>query len=254
MAVQLPTLGTLLGHYRVLEEVGHGGMGVVFRARDEQLERDVAVKILPSQIFPNENARKRFRREARVLAKLNHPNVAMAFDYGQHDGIDYLVTEYVGGTSLDSKLAGGGLPEKAVIQLGTQLASGLAAAHHEHIIHRDLKPGNLRLTIDGQLKILDFGLACWLDPDVDLAKTLSLSEASQENAGGTLPFMAPEQVRCEPTDQRTDIWGAGAVLYVMATGQRPFPMTSRLKLIDAIQHLAPPAPSVLNRQITPSLD
>jgi tetratricopeptide (TPR) repeat protein len=254
MVVQLPAIGTLLGHYRVLEEIGHGGMGIVFRARDEQLERDVAVKILPSGIFPNESVRKRFRREARVLAKLNHPNVAMAFDCGVQDGIDYLVTEYVGGMTLDAKLANGALPEKTVIQLGIQLANGLAAAHHEHIIHRDLKPGNLRLTVDGQLKILDFGLASWLDPDADLAKTLSFSELAQESAGGTLPFMAPEQVRCDPTDQRTDIWGAGAVLYVMATGQRPFPMASRFKLIEAIQHLAPPAPSLINRQLTTSID
>jgi serine/threonine protein kinase/tetratricopeptide (TPR) repeat protein len=254
MAGQLPTVGTVLGHYRILEEIGRGGMGVVFRARDEQLQRDVAVKILPGRIFPNESARKRFRREARVVARLNHPNVAMAFDYGEQDGIDYLVTEYVGGTRLDAKLANGALPEKTVIQLGIQLANGLAAAHHEQIVHRDLKPGNLRLTVDGQLKILDFGLAYWLDPDADLAKTLSLSEVSQDSAGGTLPFMAPEQIRCEPTDQRTDIWGAGAVLYVMATGQRPFPMTSRLKLIDAIEHLAPPAPSQLNKLVTPPLD
>jgi serine/threonine protein kinase len=115
MAVQLPAVGTLLGHYRVLEEVGRGGMGVVFRARDEQLERDVAVKILPPRMFPNERARKRFHREARMLAKLNHPNVAMAFDCGQQDGIDYLVTEFVGGMTLDAKLANGPLPERTVI-------------------------------------------------------------------------------------------------------------------------------------------
>jgi serine/threonine-protein kinase len=245
-------IGQTFSHYRILEEVGHGGMGVVFRARDEQLERDVAVKILPPRTFPNDRARRQFRREARVLAKLNHPNVAMAFDFGQQDGIDYLVTEYVGGTTLDAKLANGALPERTVIQLGIQLAKGLAAAHSEHIIHRDLKPGNLRLTTDGQLKILDFGLASWLDPDLNLAETLS--EESLERAGGTLPYMAPEQVRCEELDSRTDLWGAGAVLYVMATGQRPFPMASRLKLIDAIQHLSPPAPSALNRQITSSLD
>jgi eukaryotic-like serine/threonine-protein kinase len=252
MVVQLPPVGAVLGHYRIIEEVGRGGMGVVFRARDEQLDRHVALKILPSRIFPNEGARQRFRREARVLAKLNHPNVAMAFDYGQQDGVDYLVTEYVGGSTLDAKLANGPMPERTIIQLGIQLAKGLAAAHREHIIHRDLKPANLRLTNDGQLKVLDFGLASWLEPDADLAKTLS--QESEEVGGGTLPYMAPEQVRCEGTDHRTDIWGAGAVLYVMATGQRPFPMASRLKLIEAIQHLAPPPPSALNRQITPSLD
>jgi len=248
--------GTLIGQtvsrYRILEEVGHGGMGVVFRARDEQLERDVAVKILPPRMFPNQHARKRFHREARVLAKLNHPNIAMAFDYGQQDGIDFLVTEFVGGMTLDAKLANGPLPERTVIQLGIQLAKGLAAAHNEHIIHRDLKPGNVRLTADGQLKILDFGLACWVDPGGDLAKTLS--EDSEDSGAGTLAYMAPEQIRCHEVDQRADIWGAGTILYVMATGQRPFPMSSRLKLIDAIEHLSPPAPSTLNKQITSSLD
>lgn len=248
--------GTLIGQtisrYRILEEVGHGGMGVVFRARDEQLERDVAVKMLPPRMFPNERARKRFHREARVLAKLNHPNIAMAFDYGQQDGIDYLVTEFVGGMTIDTTLANGPLPERTVIQLGIQLAKGLAAAHHEHIIHRDLKPGNVRLTADGQLKILDFGLACWVDPEADLTKTLS--EDSDDSGAGTLAYMSPEQIRCHEVDQRADIWGAGTVLYVMATGQHPFPMSSRLKLIDAIEHLSPPAPSTLNRQITSSLD
>jgi tetratricopeptide (TPR) repeat protein len=248
--------GTLIGQtvsrYRIVEEVGHGGMGVVFRARDEQLERDVAVKILTPRILPNQRARKRFHREARVLAKLNHPNVAMAFDYGEQDGIDYLVTEFVGGMTIDAKLANGPLPERTVIQLGIQLARGLAAAHHEHIIHRDLKPGNVRLTTDGQLKILDFGLACWVDPEGDLAKTLS--EDSDDSGVGTLAYMAPEQIRCDEVDQRADIWGAGTILYVMATGQRPFPMVSRLKLIDAIQHLSPRAPSTLNRQITSPLD
>ena len=115
-------IGTLIGQtvsrYRILEEIGHGGMGVVFRARDEQLDRDVAVKILPPRIFPNQRARKRFHREAQVLAKLNHPNVAMAFDYGQQDGIDYLVTEFVGGFTLDAKLVNGPLPERTVIHLG----------------------------------------------------------------------------------------------------------------------------------------
>ena len=224
----------------------------MFRARDERLERDVAVKILPPGTFPDENAMKRFQREARVLARLNHPNVAMAFDYGQQDGIEYLVTEYVGGTTLDARLAKGALQQKTVIQLGIQLAKGLAAAHREQIIHRDLKPGNVRLTSDGELKILDFGLARWREPISDLAKTLSLEP--KETIAGTLPYMAPEQIRGEEADPRTDIWGAGAVLYEMATGQRPFPMSSNLKLMNAIQHLVPPVPSALNHQISPSLD
>jgi len=252
MTVQEPVIGALLGHYRLLEQVGKGGMGVVFRARDERLERDVAVKVLPPGIFPDENSRKRFRREARVLAKLSHPNVAMAFDFGQQDGIDYLVTEYVPGITLDAKLAEGPLPQKTVLELGIQLAKGLVVAHREQIIHRDLKPGNLRLTSDGELKILDFGLARWREPVSDVATTLSLEP--RDTMAGTLPYMAPEQIRCEEVDARTDIWSVGAVLYEMATGKRPFPVASGLKLIEAIQHLDPPAPSTLNKQITPALD
>jgi eukaryotic-like serine/threonine-protein kinase len=252
MSVQAPVIGDVLGHYRLLEQVGQGGMGIVFLARDERLERDVAVKLLPPGTFPNDSARKRFRREARILAKLNHPNVAMAFDFGQQDSIDYLVTEYVSGITLDAKLAKGPMTQKTVLELGIQLAKGLSVVHREQVIHRDLKPGNLRLTNEGELKILDFGLARWREPVSDFAKTLSLE--SPDTITGTLPYMAPEQIRCQEVDARTDIWGAGAVLYEMATGERPFPMASGLKLIEAIQHLDPPAPSTLNRQITPTLD
>jgi len=227
-------------------------MGVVFRAYDEQLARDVAVKVLPPGTFPDENARKRFLREARLLAKLNHPNVAMAFDFGQQNGIDYLVTEYVPGITLDAKLANGPLPQRTVLELGIQLAKGLAVAHREAIIHRDLKPGNLRLSSHGELKILDFGLARWRKPASDTAETLSLE--TRDTVAGTLPYMAPEQIRCEELDLRTDIWGAGAVLYEMATGKRPFPQASGLKLIQSIQNLDPPAPSALNEQMTPALD
>jgi serine/threonine-protein kinase len=242
----------MLGHYRLLEQVGSGGMGVVFRAYDEQLARDVAVKVLPPGTFPDENARRRFLREARLLAKLNHPNVAMAFDFGQHDGIDYLVTEYVPGITLDAKLAKGPLPQRTVLELGIQLAKGLAVAHQESIIHRDLKPGNLRLSSNGELKILDFGLARWRKPTTDTAETLSFE--TRDSAAGTLPYMAPEQIRCEELDLRTDIWGAGAVLYEMATGKRPFPQASGLKLIQSIQNLDPLVPSTLNEQVTPALD
>jgi len=200
MSAQGPAVGALLGHYRIVEQVGKGGMGVVFRAWDERLERDVAVKVLPPGTFPDETARKRFQREARVLAKLNHPNIVMAFDFGQQDGIDYLVTEYVPGLTLDAKLASGALSQKKVVELAVQLAKGLAAAHRAHIIHRDLKPGNLRLTDEGELKILDFGLARWREPVSELAATASME--AKDAIGGTLPYMAPEQTRCEAAETR----------------------------------------------------
>jgi eukaryotic-like serine/threonine-protein kinase len=252
MEGRLPSIGSSLGRYRLLEQIGHGGMGIVFRAHDEELDRVVAVKIIPAGTFPDENSRKRFRREARVLAKLNHPNVTTVFDYGTEGDIDYLVTEFVGGVALDSRVAAGPLPQKAVLELGIQLAKGLAAAHREQIIHRDLKPANLRLTASGDLKILDFGLASSREPVSDFAKTMSAE--MQDHTAGTLPYMAPEQIKGEITDPRTDVWGAGAVLYELSTGQRPFPMISTLKLIDAIQRYDPSPPSTLNKQITPALD
>ena len=252
MEVRAPAVGDLLGHYHLVEQVGRGGMGVVFRARDEQLVRDVAVKVLPPGTFPDERARKRFLGEARLLAKLSHPNVAMAFDFGQQQGIDFLVTEYVPGITLDAKLAKGPLPLKTVLELGIQLSRGLAAAHRVGIIHRDLKPGNLRLTADGELKILDFGLARWREPASEMAETASA--ATRETAAGTLPYMAPEQIRCEELDIRTDIWGAGTVLYEMATSTRPFPAASGLKLIQDIQHADPIPPSTRNEHVTSSLD
>jgi eukaryotic-like serine/threonine-protein kinase len=166
MTDAIPTIGQVLGHYRIVEKIGAGGMGVVFRARDQQLDRDVALKVLPKQVLLTETARRQFRREALSLARMTDPHVAMAFDFGQDNGINYLVTEYVPGITLDAKLAGRPMPEAEVLQLGKQMASGLEAAHKEGVIHRDLKPSNLKITPDGRLKILDFGLAYMLSRPV----------------------------------------------------------------------------------------
>lgn len=252
MAAQAPAIGAVLGHYRIVEQIGMGGMGVVFRARDEQLDRNVAVKVLPPGTFPDDTARRRFHREARVLAKLNHPNIAMAFDFGQQDGVDYLVTEFVPGVNLNDRLATGPLPQNTIVNIGIELAKGLAAAHHEGIVHRDLKPSNLRLTPEGKLKILDFGLAHYDPPVNDSVATISVDEKGR--VAGTLPYMSPEQVRCEPGDERLDIWAAGCVLYEMATGKRAFPAHETLKLIETIQHADPPSPSKVNHHIDPHLD
>jgi len=203
-----PIAGRTLGHYRILEQIGAGGMGVVYRAHDERLERDVALKVLPPGVLADESARKRFRTEALALSRLNHPNIATVHDFDSQEGIDFLVTEMVPGITLDDKLAAGPLPEKEVLQIGSQLADGLAAAHHEGVIHRDLKPGNLRLTPEGRLKILDFGLAKRLDPASHVSVTQSALEAGPV---GTLAYMAPEQLRNEKVDARADIWAAGLV-------------------------------------------
>src|SRR5712691_4288530 len=146
MAAPSELVGQILGHYRILEQIGAGGMGVVYLAHDEQLDRDVAIKVLPAGMLADDAARKRFRKEALSLAKLNHPNIATVHEFGSQDGTDFLVTEYIAGMTLDGKLAAGALPEKQVIYLGVQLAQGLSAAHGHGIVHRYLKPANLRLT------------------------------------------------------------------------------------------------------------
>lgn len=253
MAAQFDFVGHTLGHYRIMEQIGAGGMGVVYRTYDEQLERVVAVKVLPAGTLADETARKRFRKEALALARLNHPNIETVHDFGDYDGTDFLVMELIPGSSLKAKLASGPLPEKEIIRLGMQLAEGLAAAHEQEVVHRDLKPGNLMVTPDGRLKILDFGLAKLLHPDQDVDVTQSIS-AGTGPVSGTLPYMSPEQLRGEPTDARTDIYAAGAVLYEMATGQRPFPQAHGPTLMGAILHEVPPPPSSLNHRIPTALE
>jgi tetratricopeptide (TPR) repeat protein len=240
-----------LSHYRVLEEIGRGGMGVVYRAHDEQLDRDVALKVLPTGLLADENARRRFRREALALAKLNHPNVGVVYEFGDQGGIDFLVMELVSGISLDAKLAAGPMPEKEILRLGAQFADGLEASHAKGILHRDLKPGNLRLATDGRLKILDFGLAQSMESDTDDA-TASLTQAKEFS--GTLRYMAPEQLRGGKADVRTDIYSAGAVLYEMATGKRVFGDVTGPVLVGAILEKLPSSPSSWNRTISPALE
>ncbi len=249
-------IGQTLGHYRIAEKIGAGGMGVVYRARDEHLGRDVAIKVLPTGTLADEAARKRFCKEALALSKLNHPNIETVHDFDSQDGVDFLVMELIPGLTLDEKLTTGALPEKEVARLGTQLAEGLAAAHDRGVLHRDLKPGNLRVTHDGRLKILDFGLAKLLRPASEEATRESLTESLVEPhaVAGTLPYMAPEQLRAEKVDFGTDIYALGAVLYEMATGQRAFAETQGPRLIDAILHTPPVPPRAVNAKVSPRLE
>jgi tetratricopeptide (TPR) repeat protein len=247
MASSGSIIGRTLGHYRVLEEIGSGGMGVVYRAHDERLERDVALKVLPPGTLADDSTRKRFRKEALALSRLSHPNIATVFDFDTQEGTDFLVTELIEGVTLDDKLASGPLPEKEVIPIGLQLADGLGAAHREGVIHRDLKPGNLRLTPEGRLKILDFGLAKRVDPADQATVTQSFSE--QRGPAGTLAYMAPEQLRGEKVDTRADLWAAGVVLYELATGRRPFEGLTTTALADEILHAAAPSPQVLQPKL-----
>ncbi|PYU00508.1 MAG: hypothetical protein DMG38_07070 [Acidobacteria bacterium] len=244
-------IGQTLGHYRILEKVAAGGMGVVYRARDEQLDRDVAVKALPSGTLSDDATRRHFRKEATALAKLNHPNIETVYEFGTQDGVDFLVMEYVPGKTLAERLATGTLPEKDVIALGIQIASALEEAHDRGIVHRDLKPANIAITTKGYAKILDFGLAKSLRPvEGGSSETLTNSQA----AAGTLPYMPPEQLKGEPVDARADIYTMGGVLYEMSTGRRAFQEELPSRLIDAILHQPPVPVRALNPRISPELE
>ncbi|MGZ4789771.1 MAG: protein kinase domain-containing protein, partial [Terriglobales bacterium] len=245
-------VGQTLGHYRIVDKIGEGGMGVVYRAHDEHLDREVAIKVLPPGILSDERSRKRFRKEALALSKLNHPNIATIHDFDTQADADFLVMEYIPGVMLNDKLAKGPLPEKEIIALGTQLGEGLWAAHEHGVVHRDLKPGNLRLTTDGRVKILDFGLAKLRVPVAASAATESMSQT--ETLAGTLPYMAPEQLLGGEIDIRTDIHAAGLVLYEMATGKRAFAEFPSGELIGAIVHHSPVPPRELNHELSPELD
>ena len=236
--------GGVLGHYRIVERLGQGGMGVVFRAHDLRLGRDVALKILQGAIH-DEVSRKRFHHEARLLAKLNHPNIATIYDFDSQDGIDFLVAEYIPGQTLSARLASGPLPERELVRLGIQLAEGLACAHGAGVLHRDLKPGNLQLTPDGRLKILDFGLAQFSHP-TSVATTQSVLDLPH---AGTLPYQAPEQLRGKGASVLSDIYAAGAVLYEAVTGQRAFDGKDPVQVIQRITQEPPNSP----RQLNPAL-
>jgi eukaryotic-like serine/threonine-protein kinase len=240
-----------LGHYRILEKIGAGGMGEVYRARDERLEREVAVKVLPHGMLSDDSVRKRLRKEAQILSKLNHPNIETLFDFDHEELVEFLVVEYVAGVTLSEVLSNGALPEKEVARIGVQLANGLAAAHGQKIVHRDLKADNLRLTSDGRLKILDFGIAKLFKEA--LSDTTTDSTTGQGKIIGTLPYMAPEQLRGERADARTDIYSAGVVLYEMATGKRPFRDETAPRLVDAILHMPPVTPRAVNARVSPEM-
>ena len=244
--------GAKLGPYEILAPLGAGGMGVVYRARDGRLERDVAIKVLSLGLLTDEAARKRFRKEALALAKLNHPNIAAVYDVGEEKGTDYLVMECVPGKSLAEEAGSRPVPEKEAVALGTQIATALEEAHEQGIVHRDLKPGNIMVTPKRQAKVLDFGLARILRPLGEASATESFTQT--QNLAGTLPYMAPEQLRGEPADARTDIHALGAVLFEMVTGKRLYQEDSVPQLTDAILHQQPVAPRALNARVSPEME
>lgn len=233
-------IGQTISHYQVKEQIGAGGMGVVYRAHDERLERDVALKVLSPALVDDQEFLARFRREARILSKLNHPNIATVHDFDSVDGTSFLVMEFIKGETLDHKLKTGPLPESEVLRLGKQLLEGLQAAHSEGIIHRDLKPGNLREAPGGLLKILDFGLARIVKDDI----AATVTNMGSDGVAGTLPYMSPEQLQGESLDARTDIYSSGVFLYELATGQRPFSHAMASRVIDGILNKRPRKPVI----------
>ena len=217
--------GTILGPYESLSAIGAGGMGEVYEARDDKLGRNVAIKILPEAFAHDSDRLSRFQREARMLAALNHPNIAMIFGLEQSDDLHYLVMELVPGQTLAERLREGPLRIEETLQIGAQIAEALEAAHEKRVIHRDLKPANVKITPQGRVKVLDFGLAKAFGSDVDdfqSSPTLTSMGTEDGRILGTPTYMSPEQARGKPVDKRTDIWAFGCLLYELLVGQRAF--------------------------------
>ena len=255
MADSSALIGQTISHYRIIEKIGAGGMGEVYRARDEHLDREVAIKVLPQRTLLDEHARKLLHKEARTLSKLNHSHIATIYVFDTQQDLDFLVMEYVNGETLSRHLSVSVLSEREVAALGLQIAQALEEAHEHGIIHRDLKPANIAITSNGQVKVLDFGLAKLFDPTRGGLKAETLTQSVDDShLIGTLPYMAPEQVNGEHIDARADIWAAGCVLYEMAAHQRPFREESTARLFDAILHQVVVAPRALNPRISPEME
>jgi serine/threonine protein kinase/Tol biopolymer transport system component len=228
-----------LGHYDILQKLGEGGMGQVFRGKDARLNRSVAIKILPPDVAGDPVRRDRFEQEARSLGALNHPNIVAVYDVGQSDGQAYLVSELLDGESLRAMIERGPVSTKKLLDYATQIADGLAAAHALGIVHRDLKPENVMLSRDGRVKILDFGLAKQSAPRAtEETATIALSQPGM--VLGTVGYMSPEQVRAEAVDARSDIFSFGCVLYEMASGKQPFTGKSAADVMSAVLREDPP--------------
>jgi eukaryotic-like serine/threonine-protein kinase len=250
------TSGTKLGPYEIINAVGAGGMGEVYRARDTRLGRDVAIKVLPSHLCSNSELKARFEREARTISSLNHPHICHLYDIGSQDGTDFLVMEYLEGEVLDHRLQRGSLPLKQTLECGVQICEALEKAHRAGIVHRDLKPGNIILTTSGA-KLLDFGLAkpaaavlgagipagaAPLTPSTPTMNLPSLTAPSknltqQGMIVGTFQYMAPEVLRGQEADARSDLFSLGCVLYEMVTGRRAFTGKSQLSVLKFWQNV-----------------
>ena len=252
------TVGDRLARYEIRGFLGAGGMGEVYRAHDERLDRDVAIKVLPEGLSQDPDRLRRFEREARAAAALNHPNILDVHDLGEHQGRAFIVTELLEGEPLRAVIASGNLPLRKAVEYGRQIATGLAAAHDAGITHRDLKPANLFLTNEGLIKILDFGLAKLARPETSPEElSISPTQTLQTETGialGTPGFIAPEQLHGRPADQRSDVFSFGVVLYEMVTGQHPFPGTTIAEIHAAILTEEAPSLSRISPDVPPLLE
>jgi len=250
-------IGRTISHYRIIEKLGGGGMGVVYRAEDIRLRRFVALKFLPEEIAKDAQALARFRREAQAASALSHPNIVVLYDISMDSGTDFLVMEYVQGQTLENLIPSDGLPFDMVTEYGVQIASALAAAHSAGIVHRDIKPANIMVTHDNQIKVLDFGIAkltTLIGNSPDVETSTAIQGTIPGMVVGTVAYMSPEQTRGEPVDARSDIFSLGCVLYQAATAKRPFGGASTLAIMHEIATLQPPAPSSFRSDLPGTFD